>query len=59
MNNPSIGIVTVTYNSHSFLFDFYKSIISQEFKNYKIFCIDNNSNDNTRQFLSKINDRDG
>ena len=57
MNNPSIGIVTVTYNSHSFLFDFYKSIISQEFKNYKIFCIDNNSNDKTRQFLSKINDK--
>ena len=46
-----IGIVTVTYNSSLVLEDF-SSIENQDFLDFHLYIIDNNSTDNT---LSKIN----
>jgi len=42
-----IGIVTVTYNSEHVLDDFFKSIQSQEYKNFLLIFIDNASSDNS------------
>lgn len=53
--NSKIGIVTVTYNSANFLDDFINSCKSQNYINYKIYCIDNNSGDDTRKILSTLN----
>ena len=47
-----IGIVTVTYNSSLVLEDFFSSIENQDFLDFHLYIIDNNSTDNT---LSKIN----
>ena len=46
-----IGIVTVTFNSSSVLDDFFTSIDHQDYLNFKIYIIDNNSIDDT---LSKV-----
>ena len=47
-----IGVVTVTYNSSLDLEDFFSSIENQDFLDFHLYIIDNNSKDNT---LSKIN----
>ena len=47
-----IGIVTVTYNSSLFIDDF-SSIEKQDFLDFNLYIIDNNSNDDT---LSKIDE---
>ena len=47
-----IGVVTVTYNSSLVLEDFFSSIENQDFLDFHLYIIDNNSKDNT---LSKIN----
>ena len=48
-----IGIVTVTYNSSLFIDDFFSSIEKQDFLDFNLYIIDNNSNDDT---LSKIDE---
>lgn len=41
----TIGIVTVLYNSEKVLPDFFKSLANQTYKDFKLFIIDNNSQD--------------
>lgn len=41
-----IGIVTVLYNSETVLEDFFASLEEQEFKDFTLYVIDNNSTDN-------------
>lgn len=53
---PLIGIVTVTYNSAAFLNDFAVSCSEQNYHNYRIYCIDNDSKDETPNMLSRIQD---
>jgi GT2 family glycosyltransferase len=49
-----IGVVTVTYNSSEFLGDFIKCCKEQQHQNYRLYCIDNNSGDNTKRILEDI-----
>ena len=46
-----IGIVTVTYNSASVLTDFLSSIKSQDYTNYCLYVVDNDSQDSTFSIL--------
>ena len=46
-----IGIVTVTFNSSSVLDDFFTSIEQQDYSDFNLYFIDNNSVDDT---LSKV-----
>ncbi len=47
MNEPKIGVVTVTYNSAAFLGDFFASLDNQTYKNWFTYVIDNESKDST------------
>ncbi len=51
-----IGIVTVTYNSGSFIEEFVESCAAQNNRAFKVYCIDNASKDNTKEELEKITD---
>ena len=46
-----IGIVTVTFNSSSVLDDFFTSIEQQDYSEFHLYVIDNNSIDDT---VSKV-----
>jgi len=50
-----IGIVTVTYNSEHVLDDFFKSIQSQDYKNFLLFLIDNASSDKSVERIKSWN----
>lgn len=56
MPTQLIGIVTVTYNSAAFLNDFAVCCSEQNYPDYRIYCIDNDSNDETPDILRRIQD---
>jgi len=56
MTPAPIGIVTVTYNSAGFLAEFVDSCAAQDEARFKVYCIDNDSQDSTAAELSKISD---
>ena len=49
----SVDIVLPNYNSYPFIEETIKSIISQTFKNWKLFIVDGNSNIETQEILRK------
>ena len=51
----SVDIVLPNYNSYPFIEETIKSIISQTFKNWKLFIVDGNSNIETQEILRKYN----
>ena len=51
-----IGLVTITYNSADVIRDFLESTFSQTFKNFIIYIIDNNSQDDTLEILTEYTD---
>ncbi len=53
MLQKKIGIVTVTYNSASFLDDFFDSMDRQSFENWRCYVVENNSVDRTREVFSR------
>ena len=54
-NQISVDIVLPNYNSYPFIEETLKSIISQTFKNWKLFIVDGNSNIETQEILKKYN----
>lgn len=46
-----ISIIITTYNSENSIKECLDSIFSQDFKNYEVIIIDNNSKDNTKEIL--------
>lgn len=50
-----VGIVTVTYNSKSVLTDFLSSCFSQENIDFILYCVDNNSTDNSLSIIESRN----
>jgi GT2 family glycosyltransferase len=56
MSLPLIGVVTVTYNSASFLDEFVASCAMQTGPAFKVYCIDNDSRDGTPEMLKRIDD---
>ena len=58
LKDIKLGIVTVTYNAEFHIKDFIKCINKQIKINYNIYCIDNNSKDNTTSIIKEFkNDR--
>ena len=53
LNQVSVDIVLPNYNSYPFIEETIKSIISQTFKNWKLFIVDGNSNIKTQEILRK------
>jgi GT2 family glycosyltransferase len=51
-----IGLVTVTYNSENVLVDFIKSAKDQNYNDYCLYAIDNDSKDKTREILKNESD---
>jgi GT2 family glycosyltransferase len=47
-----IGLVTVTYNSEQVLVDFLKSVKEQNYNDYCLYVVDNDSKDNTIEILN-------
>ena len=53
LDKISVDIVLPNYNSYPFIEETIKSIISQTFKNWKLFIVDGNSNIETQEILRK------
>jgi GT2 family glycosyltransferase len=52
MISGKVGVVTVTYNSESFLDEFIKSLAAQNYHDYIAYIIDNSSKDKTVNLLN-------
>ncbi len=57
-NNPVISIISPIYNSEKYILRFIKSIQSQKFINLEIILIDDYSNDNSVQIITKYKKKD-
>ena len=55
IKNLSISIIICTFNSEATIADTLNSILAQDFKNYEIVIIDNNSNDKTIEIIKNYN----
>lgn len=55
-NQIKIGVVTVTYNSAEVLKDFMESMLCQTFTNWILYCVDNQSKDQTLAILENYNE---
>lgn len=54
--NPKIGIVIVNYNGEKFLEKCIKSILTNNYRNYEIIIVDNNSKDKSKELIKAFND---
>lgn len=57
MNNIKISIITVTYNSQSYLEQTIKSVIEQDYPDIEYIIIDGGSTDKTLDIIKKYQDR--
>ena len=55
LNNPLISIIIATKNSENYLEKCLKSIFDQEYENFEIIIVDNNSFDKTVEIIKKYN----
>ena len=53
MVNQTIDIIIPNFNKAKYLSQCLNSIIEQTYKNWKVYLIDDNSNDNSKEILSK------
>ena len=54
VNSPAIDIIIPNYNKANFLEECLNSVISQTYKNWKIYLVDDNSNDHSQKILKKF-----
>jgi len=52
-----IGVYLTTFNRAEYLGSTIKSILSQTYKNFNLYILDNRSTDNTREIISKFEDQ--
>ena len=50
---PNIDIIIPNYNKANYLEECLNSVISQSYKNWRIYLVDDNSNDNSKTILKK------
>ena len=55
--NPLISIILPSYNHGEYIYRCIKSVIDQSYSNWELIIVDNNSNDKTKEILSKIRDK--
>ena len=48
-----VGIVTVTYNSSKVIHDFMKSLLNQQYQDFFLYVVDNDSKDSTLKLIKK------
>ena len=51
----SVDIILPNYNSSSYIEETLVSVINQTFKNWKLFIVDDNSDNKTKDILRKYN----
>ena len=56
MNNPKVSVLIPTYNYARFLDEAIQSVLSQTFEDFELIIVDNCSNDNTEEVISKYLD---
>ena len=54
---PFVDIVLPNYNSEKFIAETINSIINQTYKNWKLYVIDDNSNDTSKEILKSFENR--
>lgn len=58
VNLPTIDIIIPNYNKGKYLEECLNSVISQTFKKWKIYLVDDNSTDNSKEILKKYQDHE-
>ena len=53
---PTIGVVTVTFNSAPVLGPFLKCVLAQDLRNFILYVVDNVSNDESTAILKELSD---
>ncbi|MBU1579521.1 MAG: glycosyltransferase [Bacteroidetes bacterium] len=53
MNKVSVTVIIVTYNAEDYIDSCVSSLLMQEYTNFNILIIDNNSSDKTRNLIRK------
>lgn len=57
-NTPLISIVIPTYNGESYIEETLNNILSSEYKNFEILCVDDLSTDHTYSITEKYTKKD-
>ena len=53
-NNPRVDVILPNYNKGLFLEEAINSVIEQTYKNWKLYIVDDGSNDNSFQIIEKF-----
>ena len=56
VNLPAIDIIIPNYNKGKYLEECLNSVISQTYKKWKIYLIDDNSTDDSKQIINRYQD---
>lgn len=51
---PALGLITVLYKSDDVLEDFFLGISKQDYKDYKLYLVDNSANENTTALIRRL-----
>ena len=51
LNNKSVAVVILNYNGKKYLQEFLPSVVSSTYENLQIYVVDNNSNDDSVEFV--------
>lgn len=57
-NNPLISIVIPTYNGEAYIEETLNNILSSEYKNFEILCVDDLSTDHTYEIIERYTKKD-
>lgn len=57
IQNHTIGIITILYKSDEVIEGFIRSVANQDYKNFKLYFLDNNPNITTAQLIDRLLDK--
>ncbi len=55
---PKVDVILPNYNKVKFLEESINSVISQTYKNWHLYIVDDNSTDNSQKIINKFNNLD-
>ena len=55
-NSPWVDVIITNFNKAKFLEESINSVIDQTYKNWKLYIIDDNSNDHSLEIINKFSD---
>ena len=58
MNNPKLSVVIPAYNCGNYIEKCLNSVLQQDYENFEIICVDDNSKDNTYQIIERYSNID-